>query len=109
MQLGARQRHALAVVAVDHKDQLRSVGRTHRTCGRQVVRPARAQRRLAANVPQHKLEVLVFKCLCVGPNRRRGRHDRSERHFVHQRGFAWVSGAHAPALSRLHSAPHHVP
>ena len=40
-------------------------GVTHRMGRREVLRPARAQRRLPADVPQHKLEVLVFKGFCV--------------------------------------------
>lgn len=66
MQLCAGERYTLPVVAVHDKDQLGvSRGRSTYCISRsQVLRPACTQRCLPAYIPEHKLEVLIFKRFC---------------------------------------------
>ena len=82
VQLCARQRHAIAVITVDHKNE--RISRSH------VLGPARTERRLSTDVPQQELEVLVLKRLGIRADRRRRRHDRAQRHFIHNRGLACI-------------------
>lgn len=62
VQLCARQRHAIAVITVDHKNE--RISRSH------VLGPARTERRLSTDVPQQELEVLVLKRLGIRADRR---------------------------------------